>query len=238
MGMSKKLAEDFLASHPRKLSYKLVYKVDPSLKEIYADFNEEEVQLIRSAYEKDLAESGPIDEEYLYEVRSDILSGLDISWIDHIPDEDWHYAEGNPEICNVDLEDQKKFCMFLVLFYQNENSKPESCNYSLELDDEEYKQLIAYRLFDKNLSFYDLKHLCPQLFERLYIDGCPHQHHVMFMSEIEDCVKEIEKTPGFEALPNIPDGPFIFPMVNYIFSHQEEFQDKDLLAAYNLAITD
>ena len=229
----------YLKTHPRKKHYKIIYSVDSGEKLTYAALYDDDIRLIRETIENDIAENGPYkDEEERVDAMHDILMGLDLYWDSYIPIDDLHCNETSPSLVDVNFDDVKYFCLFKVKETKSYNKNHEDLNddyHNIEISDDEFVDLVAAKLFDKKLTFYDLRYLHEDLYK--YIEGAcytPHRSQVIFMKEINEIAQAILNSKSEEELPE-PIRAY-YSSLNTILNNQNHFNDKFLIKSLNLAM--
>ena len=233
MDLCRAEAEEFLNNNPRRKYYKVVYSICGYRKVIYVDFSDDDLREIREAFGKVIAEEGPFHNALEREdALTYCLDDADIYWECYLPEEDFTYVDERPIIKDIDLDDVEYFCLFKVLHtnWFEDSEKLVEKKIEIQMDDDTFVNLLAARLFDKRLSFYDLKFLNEDLYE--CIDGAcshPHEHHIIFMEEINEAARTIlEKKKGQEISKHSLTG------IYSILNNQEEFDDDYLLKAIQL----
>lgn len=198
MDQCRKLAEDYFDKHCRKKSYRMDYWVDPGKMSIYAHFTDDELEIIRKAYEDCREEYNQMTDEQkadcsFEDFSEDLLDDVDVDFLDYVPDEDLHWAGGDPKILHVDLEDVKKYSTFIERTYTDKGDEVTGTRtLAIELSDEEYIDLLAAKLFDEKLTCSDLRDLMPDIYERIMASA--HTHHynyAVFFHEISNAAKEV-----------------------------------------------
>ena len=97
---------------------------------------------------------------------------------------------------------------------------------------------MAAKLFDEHLTFYDLRVLYKDLYERIESQCYEvHEHHMIFMTEINEVAKTIIDSKNEVELPeglNL-DGPFVGIIMRPILKNRDQFDDPALFKALKLA---
>ena len=236
MEWCRKAAQEFVDKGGRRKFYKLSYRVDPGQITVYASFDEEDKKLILDTIanaDDDLREC-----ENFIECLA--LQHIDIDWSRYIPEGDMHWIE-SPVITDVDFDDVCYCTVFISRHtkWNNDDTEAlEDANVCVLMDDDVFVNLVAARLFDERLTFYDLK----DLYEDVYNDVLetarrPHQHHMVFMTEIDAVAKAILDDTKEEDIPKgVNYDTFFAPIIlNAIFEHPEQFDDKQLYDALSVA---
>lgn len=241
MDSCRRIAKETLQKMQRDAFYRVEYRVDPGIKTVYVHFSEEEYNIIKKALEDDIALNGKYEGD---DERKDFIhheaSKWDVDWSSYIPDEDWHWAGGDPIICDVNLDDYKYCCTFMVTYIKsgNDEEKSREC-LNIELSDDDYINLLASRLFDPQLCFSDLHYLNPELFNQ--IDTMVNKAHCDYyveMQDINEAAKNImDSHEEYKGLPELDGNIFSPIMINEILNHKDQYDDDaSLLKAFRLAV--
>lgn len=240
-------AEEYVKNHGRRKFYKLTYSAGDG--ETYAAISDEDVAKIKDGIKETLdlvlEESGPDASE---EEKADALhdyflcSGNDIDWDQYIPEKDQHFLDEPAFATNVDFDDViycSRFRVKHTSMFEDDKDKLRDNVYNLQLNNEEFVNLVAAKLFDENLTFYDLRVLYKDLYERIESQCYDvHQHHMVFMTEIDEVAKAILDSKTRDELPksiNL-DSPFSGFILRTIFNNPDQFDDPALLKALRLAV--
>ena len=241
MAWCREAASDYLKNNDRRRFYKLTYSVDPGEKVTYAAVSDAILKEVEEAFKKEFAENGPFNnddekDDFYMGVNTDIL-------MDYVPEEDQHCAGGSPIITAFDANDFIHCTKFKVMHTDFLKDDPEEFVYdacNIELSDEEYIDLVAAKLFDPHLAFYDLKYLYEDIYHRVD-DLCqlPHHHHIIFMQEINEIAQAILDSKSKDELPKPigGDNPFTPVIWNIIFKNADQFDDPQLMKALKIAVT-
>ena len=241
MEWCRKEAQEYLKNNGRRKFYKLTYDDDIAIHVTYSAISDDDVKKVREAIAEDVAENGPYkskaeEEEFL----SDILRDLDIDWVeDYLPSIYMCHAEP-PIVTGLDLDDFIYCCAFKVMhttWYRDNQEELINDGYNIKVTDDEYVDLVTAKLFDKNLSFYDLKFIYGDLYNRV-ANSChfPHQHYVIFMTEINDIAKAILDSKTKEELPpSVEKSISTGVILNTIYKNEDKFDDPHLMRAIKLA---
>lgn len=245
-------AEEYLKNIERRKFYKVSYFVDSGDQTVYSAITDEDMKTIKDGIKQTLdwvlEEYGPdASEDEKANALSDYFSECDsdICWEDYLPEKDFHWAGGPPVITDVDFNDYKHFCKFKVrhtLWYKDDKEELVDKMHNVYITDDVYINLLTAKLFDKELSFYDLQNLYEDVYKELeahFYSYYPHQHYIIYMTEINEAAKAIIDSKKEEELPrpiNI-DNPLIGIILNAVFKNADKFDDKFLLKSLDLAIT-
>lgn len=226
------LAVEYVGNHQRRKFYALHYRVDYGYNKVYACFSDEELEVIRQVY-KEVEEVGkeePFeDEEDRLDYISDCFSSVDIDYLCYIPDEDLHWAGGDPLLSRVDLEDWRKYCLFQVLTMNNSSDTPDICDINIAVSDDEYIKLLELSLFDPKLTFSDLKSLMPELYEKgqkmLDVNHIDYLIRMPMITKLADKLRK--KQTSQQSVKQIFDNPFIGFIIRDMLKNKEQYIDKD-----------
>lgn len=226
-------AVEYVRSHPRKLYYALYYKVDPGQQKVYAPFDDDELKLLKEAYRKleDSAKEYPFkDIEEKVDAMRDYFENLDVHYYCYIPDGDMHWAGGDPIIDGVDLEDWQQYCPVSVVFMNNDSNAPVTEECLLPLDDEQWTRLLELCIFDPKLTFHDLKHVMPEVFDLGM--SCYESNHEDIMLRIpaitEIAVKLGKEIPECQKMSKVMDNLFASFMIQEMLRNSERYKSEDL----------
>jgi len=246
MESCRRIAEEAVQKMNRGAFYRVEYSVDPGVETVYANFSPEEYKIIKEALDDIYAEatSEYEDEDERMEAIIEWIREEDFQWkVDwryYIPDYDWHWAGGEPEIYYIDLNDIKYFCAFRVTYIKGGNDEEKSrTTVNVELSDEEYIDLLASRLFDPNLCFSDLRNLKPELWGRIdAMARTAHCDYFVEMKEINEAAKNVmESNEEYKGLPKLDDNIFSAMMITEILKHKDKYNDDaHLFKAFHLAV--
>ena len=242
MEWCRNAAKEYLNNNPRRKFYKLRYDVDSGEQTTYASIRDGDVKILKKAIEQEIAENGPFNSaEDRYDFFHDAINELEgIDWEEYIPERDQHWAGGPAIVTDVDLDDFINCCKFKVKrteYFRDDKEALYDCYHNIKISDDEYVDILTAKLFDKNLTFYDLKYLYKDLFD-MVSDIChrPHEHHIIFMDEINGTAKTIiESTPKEELPPPVGDNMFMGFILRTIYENVGKFDDPRLMEAIKLA---
>ncbi len=244
-------AEEYLKNTERSKFYKLSYSVDSGQQIVYAAITDDDRKLIEEGIKKTLdwvrEESGPdATEEDKEDALSDYFleSYRDIYWDRYIPERDLHWTDP-PIINGVDFNDVKHFCKFKVKhtsLYTDDIEELKENIHNVFIPDDVYVNLLTAKLFDQNLTFYDLQVLYEDVYNEinaLFYSYFPHLHYIIFMTEINEAAKAIIDSKTNEELPEHlnPHVPHSITMMNTIFKEPNKCDDEFLLNSLKLVET-
>ena len=240
MQWCKEQAEEYVKQHPRRKHYKVVYDVDLCEQVAFADFTDDELRKIQEAQDKVVAEEGPFkNEEERRDAFSYCLEDSDVNWEAYVPEEAWHWGDGEPVLVDIDLDDVRYFCRFKVLHTRsyNDNDELTEEHIKLQMNDATFAYLLSQRLFDNRLTFDDLTYLNKEIFQGINDSFYePHEHHIIFMEEINEAAKEILESKKDDEDYKPVDVRLYAPVVlRTINENTDKFNDPDLLKALRLA---
>lgn len=232
------LAVDYVKNNPRDPYYKLTYTVDPGEEVVYTKFTDEELKALKKAYQyEDGDEPYECLEDRLYDLHKDAPE-MDIDFTEHIPEDDWHWAGGYPVVEAVDLENPRKYCGFQLVVMKNDSEEPVMDTIALPLDDEQWTRLLELCIFDKDLTFNDLKVVMPEVHEvcneLLHVD---HHDFMVRMPEVTRVAKELGKDLAERAeIEKLKDNIFGGLIVHHMLEDSEQYEadDKDLWNRFKL----
>lgn len=241
MESCRRIAEETLQTMNREAFYRIDYRVDPGIETVYANFSDEEYRIIKQELEDDIALNGEFKNE---DERKDFFREAafewKVNWRYYIPDEDWHWAGGDPEIYDVDLEDIRYFCAFRVTYIKGGNDEEKSKKIiNIELSEEDYINLLASRLFDSRLCFSDLHNLNPELWGRIdAMARTAHCDYYVEMKKINEAAKNVmESNEEYKGLPKLDDNIFSAMMITEVLKHKDKYnEDAYLFKAFRLAV--
>ena len=246
MESCRRIAEEAVQKMNREAFYRIDYDVDPGIEKVYANFSPEEYKIIKEAFDDIYAEatSEYEDEDERMDVISEWIREAafewEVDWRDYIPDYDWQWAGGDPTILDVDLNDIKYFCVFRVTYIKGGNDEEKRrMKVNVELNDEEYVDLLASRLFDPNLCFSDLRNLNPELWGRIdAMARTAHCDYFVEMKEINEAAKNVmESNEEYKGLPKLDDNIFSAMIITEILNHKDKYNDDaHLFKAFRLAV--
>lgn len=245
MQWCREKAAEFLKNHPRRKFYRLAYDLRGE-RETYVCLSDEDIKRIQDLEAEEIAQNGPFagaDERR--EFFSDTLDDL-IDWSHYLKEDRPLFFNDEGEqthIIDIDLGDFifcAEFTKKQPVWYKKDkqNLLDESCNISLT--DEEWIELVAYRLFDPKMTFQDLRELDKALYDRIEASVyTPHECHLIYMTEVNEVADAIVKgNANDEHAKPLYSGPFhpIAPIWNDICEHPELISDEQLMPAIKLAL--
>lgn len=186
---------NYLATKSRTTRYRVEYIRDVDDFDPYClfDFSEEQLTLA-----KELVARAEEDGEYPWAYLVDEESIKKYAFLQLPGDEGF----GEYALAKIDLDNPVPVYKFrLALFDKGFEEKPRMLDYWVELKDEEYAQLVEWRLWFRRYDFHSLAYAKPELFRKLINDfdsrfcediapyGGP--AYLVDMTELDEDVKKI-----------------------------------------------
>ena len=191
---------NYIANKPRELRYAVNYYVNLGDGDVdgiepseLKKFTNEQLEMLRVIDKKSKEEDlpfGEILEEHDYENFDFLKACLETDY-------------STLEIKDIDLDNPYSVYKFkIAIFWYGIDCKPQINEIEIELTDEEYKNLLMWKIFNKNSGFNYLRHSEPYLFNKLsnrFEDGFSCDYgptlyaplYAIEMTEVEDDAKII-----------------------------------------------
>ena len=191
---------NYIANKPRELRYAVNYYVNLGDGDVdgiepseLKKFTDEQLEMLRAIDKKSKEEDlpfGEILEEYDYENFDFLKASLETDY-------------STLEIKDLDLENPYSVYKFkIAIFWYGIDCKPQINEIEIELTDEEYKDLLMWKIYNRNSGFNYLRHSEPYLFNKLsnrFEDGFSCDYgptlyatlYAIEMTEVEQDVKKI-----------------------------------------------
>lgn len=237
-------AEEYVKNHGRRKFYKIYYNVGDG--EVYSAIDDKLVAALKEDIKElmdfinEEYDSNPSEKVIADELR-EYFSECGVDWSPYIPEKDQHFVDEPAYPINIDFDDVLYFTRFDIKhtsYYDSDKERLTDKSLNLELNNEEFVNLVAAKLFDKNLTFYDLRVLYKDLYERIEAQCYDvHEHHMIFMGEIDEVAKAIIDSKTEDELPKDIDldGPFSGLILRPFYKNPDQFDDPALLNALKLA---
>ena len=221
-------AKEYVKNNERRKFYKLTYELFGSdYHTIHAGISDADRKVVEDALKEEFEINGPfenegIKKEFYDEVITEIL-------YDYIPEKDRRWDNVHPHITDIDFNDFiycTHFKCKCSVWYGKDPEELYDFGGFIELSNNEFINLVAARLYDKELSFYDLKYLFEDIYNR--VDSwfySRHQHHVIFLSEINDVAQAILDSKSEDDMPKLRYTGYL----STIEENPDVFNDKILL---------
>ena len=192
-----KIAQDYLAKHPRRPSYLVTFKGDIDVSEgtTYLNFTEQELKVLKDWNKSEERLTGGCSlTDYLLDIGLQDL-------LENIENEIKYFIVGDPTIIDCDINDKLYFTPFTLLIIDNNGNIKHEQERMISLTDDEYCVLLAMHLEQEDLTFNKFTYLKPQLALRIirniiyimepynYVYSNP---FVVFMDEFKNIAKAIK----------------------------------------------
>ena len=246
MQWCREKATEYHKAHPRRKFYKLTYDFCGE-RETYACLTDEDIKRIQDMVAEEIAQNGPFaDAEDRKEFLEDNLDDL-IDWTDYLPEEHSRFLNTDDgertRVTGIDFDDFVycgKFTVKRSDWYNEDKKDLREVVYNIHLTDEEWIELVAYRLFDPQMTFLDLRELDKDLYDRIEADVyTPHAYHLIYMTEVNNAAEAIRATSdGDELAKPLSNGVFhpFAPIWYDICNHPELIDDGQLICAIKFAL--
>ena len=246
MQWCREKAAEYHKAHPRRKFYKLTYDFCGE-RETYACLSDEDIKRIQDMVAEEIAENGPFANA---EERKDFLGdNLDevIDWSEYLPEEHARSIDAEEgertRVTDIDFDDYvycSEFTVKCSVWYKDDKKDLHEHVYNIDLTDDEWIELVAFRLFDPKLTFLDLRELDKALYDRIEANVyTPHDYHLIYMTEVNDAADAISKSNvDDENARPLSSGVFhpIAPIWYDICNHPELAGDEQLKRAIKLAL--
>lgn len=246
MQWCREQAAEYLKAHPRRKYYKITYDLCGE-HVTHSCLSDEDLKRIQDMI-KEIAEDDPsADDEERMAILCDNLDDL-IDWHDYLPERHAQFIgveDGEQTlVTGIDFDDFVycgEFSGMGTEWFNEDKEKLHPCGYLVKLTDEEWIELVVYRLFDPRMTFHDLRELDRALYDRIVDEFyTPHEcNFIIAMTEVNKVADAILKNNAEdERAKPLYNGPFhpFAPIWHGICNHPELIDDEQLIRAVKLAL--
>lgn len=247
MQWCREQAAEYLKAHPPRKFYKITYDFCGE-HVTHSCLSDEDIKSIKEMEAEWIAVDGPFANEK--ERKDFFYSNLYdcIDWSDYLPERHARFL-GNEDgeqtrVTDIDFDDFihcSKFSGMRTEWFNEDKETLHPCGYLVELTDEEWIELVVYRLFDPRMTFHDMRELDRALYDRIVDEFyTPHEcNFIIAMTEVNKVADAILKNNAEdERAKPLYNGPFhpFAPIWQGICNHPELIDDKQLILAVKLAL--